>query len=92
LQSSISARRGVVQGNGSSDGILSVLKILGLPDPPCAVYLCVVKEEGWVSWGCENVTTWVTTNSEVAACVHTAVEEMELVTDYLSEAWRLSPI
>jgi hypothetical protein len=92
LQSSISAWWGVVQGNGSSDGILSVLKILVLPDPPCAVDLCMVEEEGWVAWGCENVSAWVTTNSEVAACVYTAVEERELVTVYLSKVWGLSPI
>lgn len=54
--------------------------------------MCVVEEEGWVSWGCEKVSAWVTTNGEVAACMYTAVEEMELVTVYLSEAWRLSPI
>jgi hypothetical protein len=52
----------------------------------------VVEEEGWVSWGCENVSAWVTTNGEVAACVYTTGEEMELVIVYLSEAWRLSPI
>jgi hypothetical protein len=52
----------------------------------------VVEEEGWVSWGSENVSARVTTNGEVAACVYTAGEEMGLVIVYLSEAWRLSPI
>jgi hypothetical protein len=52
----------------------------------------MVEEEGWVTWGCENVSAWVTTNSEVAACVYTAVEERELVTVYLSKDWGLSPI
>jgi hypothetical protein len=65
---------------------LSVLKILVLPDPPRAIDLCVVEEEGWVSWGCEKVSAWVTTNGEVAACMYTAVEKMELVTVYLSKA------
>jgi hypothetical protein len=43
-----------------------------LPDPPRAVDLCVVKEEGWVSWRGEDVSTWVAADREVAACVYTA--------------------
>ena len=86
MQSSISAGRGVVQGDGSSDGVLSVLQILVLPDPPCAVDLCVVQEEGGVSWGGEDVSTWVSADGEVAAGVYAAAK-MRLVSVFMSETW-----
>lgn len=41
-----------------------------LPDPPGTVDLCMVKEEGWISWGGENVSAWVSTDSKVATSVY----------------------
>jgi hypothetical protein len=40
-----------------------------LPDPPSAINLAVVKEECWVSWRGEDVSTWVATDGEVTSCV-----------------------
>ena len=73
LKCSISAWRAVVQGDGSSNGVLSVLDILILPDPPSTIDLSVVNPECWVSWRNEDISTWVTTNGEVTGSVH-AVE------------------
>jgi hypothetical protein len=39
--------------------------------PPSAINLSVVEEECWVSWGGEDVSTWVTTNGEVTSRVDT---------------------
>jgi hypothetical protein len=88
LQSAISAGWGVVQCDCSGNGVLSVLEILVLPDPPCAVDLCVVEEEGWVSRGGEDVSAWITANSEVSSGMYATVEKTELVTLYLSGVWR----
>ena len=61
-QSSVAAGRVVVQGDGAGDGILAVLQVLVLPAPPCAVDLGVVEEECWISWGGEEISTWVSTD------------------------------
>jgi hypothetical protein len=42
-----------------------------IPDGPDAVDLTVVEEEGWVTWGGEEITTWVTVNGEVTTTVNT---------------------
>jgi len=73
LQCSGSAGWRVVQCDGSGDGILSVLEVLVLPDPPGAVDLCVVEEEGRVAGGREDVSAWVAADCEMSAGVH-AVE------------------
>jgi hypothetical protein len=69
LQSSASAGRVVVQGDGAGDGVLAVLQVLVLPDPPGAVDLCVVEEEG-------RVSAWVTTDGEVASRVYAAEKRL----------------
>ncbi len=72
LQSSVSAGRVVVQGDGAGDGVLAVFEVLVLPDPPGAVDLCVGEEEGRVSWGDEDGSAWVTADGEVASGVYAA--------------------
>lgn len=86
LQGSISGRWGVVQGDGARNGVLSVLQILVLPDPPCAVDLRVMKEESWVSWGGEDVSTGIASDGEVATSVYAAVGKMWSVPPHLREA------
>ncbi len=72
LQSAVSARGVVVQGDGAGDGVLAVVQVLVLPDPPGAVDLRVVEPEGWVSGGNEDVSAWVTADGEVACGVYAA--------------------
>ncbi len=72
LQSSVSAGRVVVQGDGAGDSVLAVLQVLVLPDPPGAVDLGMVEEKGWVSGGDEDVSAWVTADGEVACGVYAA--------------------
>jgi hypothetical protein len=76
LQSSASAGRVVVQGDGAGDGVLAVLQVLVLPNPPGAVDLCVVEPEGGVSGGDEDVSAWVTTDGEVASRVYAAEKRL----------------
>jgi hypothetical protein len=76
LQSSVSAGGVVVQGDRAGDGVLAVLQVLVLPDPPGAVDLCVVEEEGGISWGDEDVSAWVTTDGEVASRVYAAEKRL----------------
>lgn len=71
-QRSVAAGRVVVQGDGAGDGVLAVLQVLVLPDPPGAVDLGVVDPEGRVSGGDEDVSAWVTAHGEVACGVYAA--------------------
>lgn len=70
IQSPVSARRRVIQGNSSSNSVLSLRDILVLPDPPCAIDLSVVQEESGISWGSEDVSTRVTTDGKVTSSVY----------------------
>lgn len=45
-QFAVAAGRIVEEGDGAADGVFAVLEVLVLPDPPDAVYLCVVEVEG----------------------------------------------
>ena len=80
IQSTVAAGWHVVQSDGSRDGIQAGLDVLILPDPPGTIDLCVVKPEGWISRGGEDVSTWVTADGEVTAGVDTedAVSEVTL--------------
>ncbi len=69
LQSSVTAGRVVIQGDGTGDGVLPIGQVLVLPDPPSSVNLRVVKEESWVSRRSEDISAWVATNGEVATRV-----------------------
>lgn len=78
-EESVSARWAVVQSDGSGNGVLSVLEILVLPNPPSTIDLSVVKPECWVSWRNKDVSTRVTTDGEVTGCMN-AVETTRKVT------------
>ena len=59
-----------VQGRrAAGEGTLSVLGILVLPDPPCAVDLCVMEEESRLGWRSEKIAAWVAACREVAGSV-----------------------
>ena len=79
-QGSIPARRGIRQRDSASDGVLAALEILVLPDPPRAVDLRVVQEEGWVTGRREEVAAWVAADGVVPTRVHAvhAVSEVTL--------------
>ena len=66
VKSTISARRRVIQSDCSRDGILSVLNVLILPDPPGSINLGVMKEESGVARRGENVSSWITSDCKVS--------------------------
>lgn len=57
---------------------MAVLDVLILPDPPCSVDLRVVKVEGWVSWGGEDISAWVTADGEVSSSVDAEFSRCEV--------------
>jgi hypothetical protein len=59
IKSAVSARRRIIDRDSGADGILPGIEVLVLPDPPGAIYLCMVKPEGGVTWRCEEVSAWV---------------------------------
>lgn len=48
---------------------MAVGDVLVLPDPPGAINLSVMEEECRVSWGSEDVSTWIATDGEVSGGV-----------------------
>jgi hypothetical protein len=73
IKCSISARWVIVESDGTTNSVLSVLDVLVLPDPPGSVDLSVVKEEDRVSWGREDISSWVTSGDEVTGGVNTVL-------------------
>lgn len=71
--------------DATGNGVLTVLQVLVLPDPPGTVDLSVVEPEHGVSGGDEEISTWVTTNGVVTTGVDTveAIEEGGTVNDTL---------
>lgn len=57
----------------TADGVLAVLGVLVLPDPPCTVDLGVVEEEVGVTRGGIEIAARVAADPEVAAGMHTEV-------------------
>ena len=56
LESCVATYWVVVERDGASNGVLPVLQVLVLPDPPYTIDLCVVQEKVWVA--VEHVSTW----------------------------------
>jgi hypothetical protein len=71
IESTVAARRAIIQGNSPRDGILSVLDILHLPHPPGTIDLSVMKPESGISWGSEDISTWVTSEGEMTSSMYT---------------------
>lgn len=66
-----------VDGASNSVGGKTSLQVLVLPDPPGTIDLSVVKPESWVSWGDEEISTWVTTNGVVTGSMDTVEAFLE---------------
>lgn len=66
-----------VDGASNSVGGKTGLQVLVLPDPPGTIDLSVVKPENWVSWGDEEISSWVATNGVVASSVNTIEAPIE---------------
>jgi hypothetical protein len=73
IKRSVSARWVVLEGDGTTNSVLSVLDVLVLPNPPGPVNLSVVEEEDRVSWGGEDISSWVTSADEVTSGVNTVL-------------------
>ena len=66
-----------VDGASNSVARKTSLQVLVLPDPPGTIDLSVVKPESWISWGDEEISTWVTTNGVVTGSVDTVEALLE---------------
>jgi hypothetical protein len=56
----------VEEGDGASDGVQAVGRVLVLPDPPDAVDHAVVQEECGVARRGEEISAWVTADGVVS--------------------------
>lgn len=73
IERCIAGRRLVVDRNGTSNGILSLLEVQVLPDPPDTINVGMVKEESWITGRSEEITSWVAANGEVATGVNAEI-------------------
>jgi hypothetical protein len=86
VQSGVGGWREVEDRVRAGNSILTVLQVLVLPDPPCAIDLSMVQEEVRVAGRSVKITARVTTDPEVATSVYTQIAGWEVALHPVLEA------